>query len=92
MRDNGAAQTGVRHSGQHRPVWTTVMTSPASAPIIAKPRMRSLSVATSAFNRHSPDSGDFGARIAPLNAFSNGNSPSSRAKGDRSRRLAAAEP
>ena len=28
-----------------------------------------------AIHRHSPDSGDFGAKIAPLNAFSNGNPP-----------------
>jgi hypothetical protein len=38
------------------------------------------------------DSGDFRVRIAPLNALSNGKSPSPRATGDRSRRLTAVIP
>jgi hypothetical protein len=42
------------------------------------------------FNRHSPDSRRPAARITLLTVSGNGKSPSSRAKGDRSRRLTAA--
>jgi hypothetical protein len=42
-------------------------------------------------NRHSPDSGYFGARIAHFEHLSNGKSPSPRAKGDRGQPLMALE-
>jgi hypothetical protein len=41
------------------------------------------------FNRHSPDSGGFEARIAPLTRLGNDKSCSVRPKGDRSLRLIA---
>jgi len=46
--EDRVAQSCVRHACEHRGLHEA-MTSPASAPNIVKPRMRSLSAATSAF-------------------------------------------
>src|SRR5215208_3634836 len=55
----------------------------------AHARMIEVHKALPELSRHTPDPGDFRARIAPLTGSGNGKSPSAQARSDRNRRLTA---